>query len=93
MATNINARQLKCSILRSVTGYIGTLFGKVVGEVEGEIILNCYTKSQLEDNLTLPSYENMNKIVICTDGDNGSRCLVISDGLYWLKINIGEKIN
>jgi hypothetical protein len=70
-----------------MTGYIGTLFGNVVGEVT----LNQYTIDQLKNNIVLPASENLNKIVICKNEDN--RCLAISDGLSWLKINIGEKLN
>lgn len=93
MAKHQSATNFKCRIIRALTGFIGNITGNVTGDVTGAVTLPEYTQVELDDGTTLPVDENDGMLVRCSDGDDGSPCLALSNGTNWLRIVLGAAVD
>jgi hypothetical protein len=93
VAKYLKAGSLQSKIIRADSLFLGNLVGNITGNLVGNSTLPSYTVAQLEDGTTLPAADNLNKIVICSNGDSGSMCLAKSNGTSWLRISIGDSVS
>jgi hypothetical protein len=42
---------------------------------------------------SLPSAGTVGRIVFCTDGDSGSKCLAVDDGTVWKRVALGATVS
>ena len=42
---------------------------------------------------SLPSAGTVGRIVFCTDGDSGSKCLAVDDGTAWKRVALGATVS
>lgn len=58
------------------------------GNISGTIItLPSYSVS------SLPSAGTAGRVVFCTDGDSGSKCLAVDDGTAWKRVSLGATVS
>jgi len=59
----------------------------LIQNLVGNITLTTYTVASLP-----PFAENVGKLVICSDGDAGAKCLALATETAWLRISLGAAV-
>jgi len=59
----------------------------LIQNMTGGLTLSTYTVASLP-----PFADNVGKLVICSDGDAGAKCLALATQTAWLRISLGAAV-
>jgi hypothetical protein len=63
------------------------------GQTSHNDVIKALTLSEYTVSTVPPAAGGKNRIIVVTNGNAGARCLAVSDGTNWLRVNFGAAVN